>query len=163
MSDRDRIIGEYGPALRRLARAYERDPGLAAELAQEMAVAVWRALPRLQDPGRERAFIFRVAHNRAVSHVIARAREPRGDEVPDSLACEQPGPERTLLEKERHARLAEAIRALPLPHRQPLVLLLEGLSYAEIAEALGLSETNVGVRINRAKQKLKAMLEDGVG
>jgi RNA polymerase sigma-70 factor (ECF subfamily) len=159
MSDYDRI-GEYGPALARVARAYERDPGPRAELAQEMAVAIWRALPRLRDGDSLRAFVFRIAHNRAVSHVIARTREPKGGEDPDVLVCDRPGPERALIEKERQARLLEAIRALPLPHCQPLLLLLEGLSYAEIAEALALSETNVGVRINRAKQKLKAMLGD---
>ena len=44
--------------------------------------------------------------------------------------------------------------------RQVMTLLLEDLSYAEIAEALGLSLSNVGVRVNRAKAQLRTMLDD---
>ena len=52
------------------------------------------------------------------------------------------------------------MRGLPLPYRQVITLLLEDLSYEEIAEALGISLSNVGVRINRAKQQLKERLGD---
>ena len=65
------------------------------------------------------------------------------------------------MESERSRRLVEAVRALSLPYRQVITLLLEDLSYEEIAEALGLTVNNVGVRINRAKAQLKAMLSDG--
>ena len=47
---------------------------------------------------------------------------------------------------------------LPLSYRQVVTLYLEEMSYAEIAEALDISESNVGVRISRAKQMLKEML-----
>ena len=52
------------------------------------------------------------------------------------------------------------MRRLSLPYRQVITLLLEDLSYEEIAETLGLTVNNVGVRINRAKTQLKAMLTD---
>ena len=55
-------------------------------------------------------------------------------------------------------RLLEAVRRLSLPYRQVMTLILEDMTYEEIAETLGITVTNVGVRVNRAKQQLKVML-----
>jgi RNA polymerase sigma-70 factor (ECF subfamily) len=50
------------------------------------------------------------------------------------------------------------VQRLPLNHRQVVTLLLEGLSYAEIADVLGITETNVGARLTRARQMLRQLL-----
>jgi RNA polymerase sigma-70 factor (ECF subfamily) len=55
-------------------------------------------------------------------------------------------------------RLQDAVRALPLARRQVVTLALEGFSHAEIAQALGISEGNVAVRLNRARSALSAVL-----
>lgn len=154
----DKIVAEFGPALARVAAAYERDRALREELVQDMLLAVVTALPRLQDPARLRPFVFRIAHNRAVSHVARRVREPRSEEADERLPSGAPSQERALIERQRSEALLEAVRALPLPYREVVTLLLEDLSYEEIAETLGLSLSNVGVRINRAKQKLRELL-----
>lgn len=158
MATLEQVLADYGPALVRIASSYERDRSLRDELVQEIAVAVWRSLPNLQDAQRLRPFVFRIAHNRAVSHVARQASRPRQDELSEALPDRGPDPEARLLAKERSDRLVEAVRALPLPYRQVITLVLEDLSYDEIGEALGLTVTNVGVRINRAKAQLKAML-----
>ena len=54
--------------------------------------------------------------------------------------------------------MLEAIQQLPVIHRQVVTLMLEGLSYSEIAAVLGISETNVGARLTRARQMLRARL-----
>lgn len=66
-----------------------------------------------------------------------------------------------LIEQERSQRLLEAIRRLALPYRQVMTLILEDMSYDEVSEALGISVANVGIRVNRAKQQLKVILNDG--
>ena len=53
----------------------------------------------------------------------------------------------------------EAIHNLPIDYRQVITLTLEGMSYTEIAEILGIGESNVGVRLNRARQMLRRLLE----
>ncbi len=53
------------------------------------------------------------------------------------------------------------MRRLELPYRQVIALLMEDLTYAEIAEALGIGVSNVGVRINRAKALLRSLLDHG--
>ena len=92
MDEYDQVMRAYGPALARVAAGYERDPVLRAELAQEIAVAVWQALPRLKDRERLKPFLFRVAHNRAVSHVIRRANRPVMDGDLAAVACDRPDP-----------------------------------------------------------------------
>ena len=155
----DEVIAEFGPALARVAASYERDAGLREDLVQEIVLAIFRALPRLEDPAKLRPFVFRIAHNRCVSHVVRQVGRPAEDEgALQRLVSGEAGPEEALLAEERSRRLVEAVRALPLPYRQVTTLLLEDLSHAEIAEALGLTLTNVGVRISRAKTQLRRLL-----
>lgn len=157
MMDLQEIISAYGRALARLAAAYEVDPSLQEDLLQDILTAIHGALPALKDPGRIAPFIFRIAHNRGVSHVVRRVahkKAPAGDE--ESVV---PTPEQALLASERSAQLLSAMRRLPLPYQQVMMLVLEELSYVEISEALGISTSNVGVRVNRAKAQLKAMLD----
>jgi RNA polymerase sigma-70 factor (ECF subfamily) len=154
----DKVLAEFGPALARLASAYERDRALREELVQEILFAVARALPRLEDPSKLKPFVFRIAHNRAVSHVARRVREPKAEEAAETIPSGAPSAEQVLIAKQSSAALVEAVRSLPLPYRQVITLLLEGLSYEEIAEALGITLSNVGVRINRAKARLKELM-----
>ncbi len=154
----DKVVAEFGPALARVAAAYERDRALREELVQEILLAVVVALPRLEDPAKLKPFVYRIAHNRAVSHVARRVREPRTEEADDALRSDAPSQERALIDRQQSEALVEAVRALPLPYRQVVTLLLEDLSYEEIAEALGISLSNVGVRANRAKAKLRELL-----
>ena len=70
----------------------------------------------------------------------------------------RPNPEETLSAEQQGRRLLDTIQQLPLNHRQVVTLTLEGLSYSEIADVLGISETNVGARLTRARQMLRARL-----
>jgi RNA polymerase sigma factor (sigma-70 family) len=154
----DEVIREYGPALARVASSYERDRALREELLQEIFMAIVSALPRLSDPEKLKPFVFRIAHNRAVRHIQHRVREPKAGVEADEVAAESPSHEQAMIASERSEKLLEAIRELTLPLRQVITLLLEDLTYPEIAEALGISVANVGIRINRAKQQLKEAL-----
>jgi RNA polymerase sigma-70 factor (ECF subfamily) len=64
-----RLLQEHDRALRRLAASYERDPSKQQDLIQDIWLGVWQALPRFRGECSERTFVFRIAHNRAVSHV----------------------------------------------------------------------------------------------
>lgn len=152
------LIAAHGAGIARIAATYERDPALREDLVQEIWLAIHQALPRLADPAKLKPFLFRIAHNRAVSHVIARTREPRTEEVPETIAVDAPSAEHGVATRQENARLMEAVRRLPLPYRQVTALMLEDLTYEEIADTLGITVTNVGVRVNRAKAQLKAML-----
>jgi len=160
MSTIEHIVSEYGQGLRRVAAAYEADAMLQEDLFQEVLIAIHQALPALREKDRLAPYLYRIAHNRAVSHVAKAVGRKKGEAGAVQEAGEEvePSPEHALIESERADRLAHAIPPLPLSYRQAVTLYLEEMPYAEIAEALDISESNVGVRINRAKQMLKEML-----
>jgi RNA polymerase sigma-70 factor (ECF subfamily) len=153
----ERIISAHGPAISRLARAFTRSESDREDLFQEIAIALWQALPRFRGECSERTFLFRIANNKAIDW-LARRRSERSlpdFEVPD---C-SPGAEAGLLRRERSDRLRKAVRRLPVILRQIVILALEDLSYREIAEVLGISESNAGARLTRARQLLREALE----
>lgn len=155
----DAIIRDYGPGLARIAASYEADPALQEDLLQDMLLAIHQALPALTDEKRLAPYLFRIAHNRGVSHVVRQVGSKRTIQAPE-MNAEAQTPETVALAAERARRVVAAVRRLPLPYRQVMTLLLEELSYAEIGEALEISVSNVGVRVNRAKAQLKEMLDD---
>jgi RNA polymerase sigma factor (sigma-70 family) len=155
----DRLLAANGPALARLAASYTKTPSDRDDLLQEMAVAIWQALPRFRGECSERTFLFRIAHNRGIAH-LARTRSQLpafGDEI--EAHDPAPDPESELAQEERAARLRRAIHRLPVAYRQVVTLTMEGLGYGEIAEVLGISESNVGVRLSRARRILRESLE----
>ena len=153
-----RLLMANGPALLRLAASYADTVSDRDDLFQEISLAIWKALPQFRGDSSERTFIFRIAHNRAMSH-LAKRRPPASPvddvEVPDL----RPDPESDLLLKQKHEQLAAAIRRLPVEYRQVVTLALEGLTYAEIADVVGIHENNVGVRLNRSRQMLRRLME----
>lgn len=159
--DANAVVTQFAPALARIAASYERDRTLRDELLQEILMAILSSLPRLAHADRLKPFVFRIAHNRCLSHVARRMRERANQEPWDDLATEAASQEHVLIEQERSQRLLEAIRRLALPYRQVMTLILEDMSYDEVSEALGISVANVGIRVNRAKQQLKVILNDG--
>jgi RNA polymerase sigma-70 factor, ECF subfamily len=155
----ERIAREYGPALARLAAAYagkaDRD-----DLLQEILVAIWRALSSFRGDASERTFLFRIAHNRAITFSTRRRPEPSLDL--ETLVDPRPGPASTLASSDCHERLMAAVRRLPEPQRQSVMLNLEGLSNRQIADVQGATENNVAVRLTRARKSLRELLgEDG--
>jgi RNA polymerase sigma factor (sigma-70 family) len=156
--DAHETVTRFAPALARIVSSYERDTALRDELLQEVLIAVVTSLPRLMEVGKLKPFLFRIAHNRCLTHVAQRMRERGNEEYIDEVAADVASQEQVQIARERSERLIEAVRRLGLPYRQVITLVLEDLNYEEIAETLGISVTNVGVRVNRAKQQLKAML-----
>jgi RNA polymerase sigma factor (sigma-70 family) len=154
----ERVVREYGPSLRRLASAWERDRAAQEDLLQDILVALWRALPRFRGDAAEKTFVFRVAMNRALTHRFRRP--PRGEPLDAASHVSAPGrtPEAEAAASERRAWLLARLQSLPSAMRQVITLSLEGLSRAEIADVLGISENNATVRLSRAKRALQEAL-----
>jgi len=160
----DRLFADNGPALSRLAASYTNTLGDRDDLLQDIAMAVWQALPRFRGECSERTFLFRIAHNRGATW-LARNLPRRAIEhqAVEALPVEPRGPaanvEMELDREQRSERLRRAIRLLPVNYRQAILLALEDMDYPEIAAVLGISESNVGARLTRARQMLREQLE----
>ena len=155
----DHLLAANGAAFRRLAATYTRTAGDRDDLLQEIALAIWKALPGFRGECSERTFVFRIAHNRSVAY-LARAHSRTAASVEEvDVRDPTPNVETELAQEQRATRLRRVIQRLPLSYQQVISLMLEGLEYAEIAAILGISETNVGARLTRARQMLRAELE----
>lgn len=130
------------------------------DLMQELMLAVWRAIPAFRGGAHASTFIYRVAHNAALtwrrSQTNYRQRVDRFQALAIEVPCAgaTPGGDADALE-----HVYAAIRQLRPLDRSLIMLHLDGLSYREIAEIHGLSESNVGARLTRLKQTLTHALE----
>jgi RNA polymerase sigma-70 factor (ECF subfamily) len=158
-----RLLQDYGPAIERLAGAYEPEPNERLDLMQEIALALWRALPKFRGECSEKTFIYRIAQNRGLSHRWRRrARGARivglhdvHSEIPDPRSqADLP----VALSRIGREELLSAVQRLPDLQRDVVVLSLEGLSNGEIGEVLGISDGNVAVRLTRARAALRQTL-----
>ena len=151
--DFDAFYKTYGSMIRRTAISFA-GPNDCDDLAQEIVLASLRAWEKFRGDASEKTYIYRIAQNCGVNYLRKRRPHELFDEAIDKRT-----PETIALKKQTQQRLAQMIRQLPLIHRQPMVLRMEGLSYDEIAEVLGIKTNGVGVRIHRATELLKAMNE----
>lgn len=158
MADFRDIVEAHGGLIQRIASSYERRPALVDELVQDTLLAVWRALDRFEGHASLRTYVARIAHNVCVSHV-RKASRTSGVELEDEMASDTPLPDEATDKTLARERLLAAVQVLPLSLRQVTTLYLEDFSHAEIAEALGISENNAAVRLNRAKAALKQALQ----
>lgn len=141
------------PQLWRVVCGYELNHALREELLQEVLLAIWESLPQLRDPELLLPFVLRIAHNLGASHVRSEVRAPTP--VPfDETLHDLPD---TTKDCVRTQWLFEALATLPLSLRQVLMLQLEGFDYQETADMLGISIENVGVRLHRARARLKLL------
>jgi RNA polymerase sigma factor (sigma-70 family) len=149
-------MGQHLGVLQRISRAFATGAD-QADLMQELMLAVWRAAPAFRGESKDSTFIFRVAHNRALTW--RRSETLRIRRAEDA----QRGGLEVTAGDNAHAALLErlyaAIRTLDPVDRSLVVLSLEGMSYAEIGAVHGLTETNVGARLTRARKKLTQRME----
>ena len=158
-------LREFHSMIARVVASYERIPALQEELYQEISVALWRALPKFEENASIKTYVLAIAHKRAISHVARHARQPEvGLEPEQEQLLEDPDnrcPSKELEQERQKQALQQAINQLRLADRQLVTLALEGVSYKDISEILGLSVTNVGARLNRAKERLLNAIQNG--
>lgn len=127
------------------------------DLMQELLLATWRAAPAFRGGAQASTFIYRVAHNAVLTWRRSQKNyRRRVDAFGAQAAAEawvEPAVTGSAAAREAEAldHIYAAIRGLAPLDRSIILLHLDGLSYAQIAEIHGLTETNVGVRLNRMK------------
>lgn len=142
---------EFGDALVRLARVYEADPDLRRDLLQDIHLELWRSLARFSGQCSLRTWVYRVAHNVAISRSV-RKRKTRLvslEEIADLPSAEPEDLAAT--DAGNVARLYALIRQLLPPDDQVMLLYLEDMDAAGIGEITGLSARAVATRIHRLK------------
>ena len=159
------LLRRYVTPLQRLAGAYEGEPAARDDLFQEIALALWTALPRFRGDCSERTWVYRVAHNTAISFATARrrrnVREPSGEPGIEPIALASQ--EGDVIAQQQRTHLFLAVQDLPITDRQVITLHLEGLSAQEIELITGMTAGSIATRLTRVRQKLAARLRANAG
>jgi RNA polymerase sigma-70 factor (ECF subfamily) len=157
---------EHGGIILKVARAYTRTNEDCQDLAQEILLQVWRSLPQFEGRASASTWSYRVALNTAIGwHRKERRRRVNHQSLFDVEELPGTGFDggATVGNREIVERLYAAIHKLPKTDAALVLLYLDDLSYREMAEVLGISESNVGVKLNRAKKVLGELMKESYG
>lgn len=164
------IVRRYNQRLYRVARAILRDDTEAEDVMQEAYVRAYQHLGQFEGRAPFATWLTRIAVHEALARLRARQRmqqlEPRGDDAAMEIPIveKSPDPEQETSAREAGRLLEEELLNLPEQYRTVLMLRdVEDLSTAETAEALGLTEENVKVRLHRGRSMMRRNLTERIG
>ena len=155
-------LNRFWALVKRIAQAYAAKPEDQDDLAQEILLQLWLSTSRFQGNAREITWVYRVSLNTALVWRRGQLRRRKRFRIalvdPARLrARDCPVPQDNAVRQ-----LYCAIRQLPPADSSVILMHLDGLSYDQMAEVLGITSNSVGVRIHRAKKTLAELLK-GVG
>jgi RNA polymerase sigma-70 factor (ECF subfamily) len=168
VNSQDRLYQEavavYAASLERLVKAYEKDVDKRRDLLQDIHLALWLSFEKFEGRCSLRTWVYRVAHNTATSHVIRQRRKTSGVllSIEDIETIASPNDyghssdQRMALE-----RLFDLIHQLKPLEREVMLLYLEDLDAASIAEITGISAGHVRVLVHRIKAVLSRQFHRG--
>jgi RNA polymerase sigma factor (sigma-70 family) len=150
------LLDEHKKILFKVASSYCRNMADRQDLVQEMVVQLWRSFDRYDERYRFSTWMYRVALNVAISFYRSETRRSRFTVQAEDTILEIPAEAPESAASDDDLRLLQHfIEQLDELDRALVILYLDGNRYYTIAEILGISETNVGTKISRIKQKLR--------
>jgi RNA polymerase sigma-70 factor (ECF subfamily) len=154
-------LGEHGSSVMKVARAYTLTSDECQDLAQEILLQAWLSLPKFEGKANLATWFYRVALHTAMNwHRKDKPRRSRQQPLLDvqTVATDGFDSGEQAQQRETVEQLYQAIHQLPKTDAALVLLYLDELSYREMAEVLGISESNVGVKLNRAKKALSELM-----
>jgi RNA polymerase sigma-70 factor (ECF subfamily) len=152
------VVTQHKGIFLKIARTYCRNAEDKQDLVQEIMIQVWRGLPRYDSKYPVSTWLYRVALNVAISfYRKQRRRLPMAGPVFEEtmiMTDENPSPQQEQLQL-----LEQFIASLNDLDKALILLYLDDKSYAEIAQIMGLSVSNVGTKLGRVREKLRAKFE----
>lgn len=162
-----RLVEAYSPRIYNLALKMLGNPDLAEDILQETFIKAYQAIDGFEGRAHISTWLYRIAHNAVLMRLRKEKSRPTLQSLEDDVELEvlsvsdedQNAPERQLLQAELMEKMDQALGNLSEALRIAFILRdIEGLSTAETAEVLELSETAVKSRLHRARLALRAEL-----
>ncbi len=162
------IFDKYHKKVYRIAYGVVRQREDALDIVQEVFIKLFRSIRNFKGRSQFYTYLYRMTMNTAIDHTrkagkqLTSSLDEEGSFEPaDNL---DKGPEKVLLQKELEARVAWAMNKLSAEQKAALVFRdVEGLSYQEMAEAMGCSIGTVMSRLHYGRKKLQELLRNYVG
>lgn len=143
----------------KICRAYTDNPEDFNDYQQECIVQLWQSFDSFRGASRVSTWVYRVCLNVCLSQLrLKKRRIPTAHDFPMDIKDT-----RDTSDEENLEILYKAIRLLKEGDRAIVLLYLEEKSYKEMAEILGITVTNVGAKVNRAKNQLKSIINERFG
>ena len=159
MLEKEQFIGilkEHKRLLYRVVYLYCRDSEDRKDLEQEIIIQLWKSLKNYNQEFKLSTWIYKIALNVAITYYRRDVKRKETNEPYDEsifqIAEEEDDAEESINKREL---LYKVINKLDELNKAIIILYLDDKSYKEISEIIGLTETNVGTKINRIKSKLK--------
>ncbi|MFZ0216148.1 MAG: sigma-70 family RNA polymerase sigma factor [Candidatus Dormiibacterota bacterium] len=154
----DRLfLAEYGRVVA-IAQRVVADRGEAEDVAQEVFWDLHRR--HSAEAPFARAWLYRAAAHTALNRIRTRKRRERRELANFDRAASAPDPGDVVQLEEERRRVRLALRRLPMKSASVLALRYSGLSYIEVADALGVSSNQIGTLLRRAEQALRKEMHD---
>jgi len=153
------LISKHQGILQKICNIYFYRSPYKEDYYQEMLIRLWKSYPDFKNQSAFSTWLYRVALNTAIDIIRKQSLQPRHTELSKfeyNIAASESN-----TESDQKDKLYRAINHLSDIEKAIIVLHLEEYSYAEIGEIIGISEGNAGVRINRIKNQLIKILENG--
>ena len=151
------ILSDYQGILHKVSLIYFKNKTEREDNFQEIVYQLWKSYPKLQKEGSIGSWIYAVSINTSISRLKKKSRVEYNEAVPE--LADQSNIEDEISKNEAFQLLLDAIYNLDVISKSIMLLYLEEKTYGEISEIIGVSKSNVGVRINRAKELLKQNLK----
>lgn len=153
------LVNDHRALIFKVCNLYCADRESRADLFQEVVLQLWKSFPSFRRESTGSTWIYRVALNTAISNFRKESRKPERRsigleefDIPDMTSAD---------DNERTSALTLAITKLTEIEKAIIMLYLDEKSYDEIGEIIGISISNVGVRLNRIKSKLSKLIKTG--
>ena len=150
-----RILSEYQGIIHKVNLAYFKTVSDREDNFQEVVYQLWKSFPSLHDKSKIGSWMYAVAINTAISKIRKDSKLVLMETIPDTEQTDIPENIDNAMDAEQ---LLDAIQKLNEVDKSIMLLYLDEYSYEQIADVMGISASNVGVRINRAKKQLKTIL-----
>jgi RNA polymerase sigma-70 factor (ECF subfamily) len=163
-----RWLADHTGLMWKVVRAFAAAPEDQEDLLQEIALKLWMSLPAFRGEAKESTWIYRVAFNTALAWKRGEKRRDTKHEkflelngAPEVSPEMSSGRHGSTRDDEMVEQLYAAIRQLPKLDTSLALMHLDGLGYREMSDVLGITESNVGVKLNRIRKQLAEMLKGG--
>ncbi|MEO6149994.1 MAG: sigma-70 family RNA polymerase sigma factor [Mucilaginibacter sp.] len=148
------LIKEHQGIIHKICRLYRDSAEDREDLFQEITFQLWKGAPGFRGDAKASTWIYRIALNTAIATYRKKKADVQYNEVLPDIPEEQPDEALAL----RQERLFIALKQLDDSEKAIITLYLDDFTYRQMAEVTGISENNVGVRLNRIKTKLQQLL-----
>lgn len=138
----------------KVTKIYTNNREQQKDLYQEIVYQIWKSYPNFKGKSKVSTWMYRIALNTSIAQINSAKKQPQRVEIDNELL--NLVDEKDSLLEERSKLLYTYIKELNDLDKAVILLFLEGKNYDDIAAITGITVTNVGTRLSRIKQKLKA-------